>query len=168
MTYGDCFCDWKSMTCPRNTGSAHSAALGWAEERLKKIRVGKYVPPHLFLPYEGSGLMSVPLTSAKRECLCTTSALFIGVSCCSTLRLFVRARVNRANFVQPAGKKEIVSEVLGPYSSLVNLLRVHWYFLSDLNGFSKLRRRTASGSRLKDLAKEEKYRCFKATTSKSE
>lgn len=45
--------------------------------------------------------LGLPLTSASRECLWTTSALFIGVSCCKTLRLFVKARVNRANFVQP-------------------------------------------------------------------
>lgn len=42
------------------------------------------------------------LTSASRECLWTVSVLFIGVSCCRTLRLFVKARVNRANFVQPS------------------------------------------------------------------
>lgn len=82
-------------------------------------------PPHLFLPYGWSRLVSVPLTSANRECLCTTSALFMGVSCCRTLRLFVRARVSRANFVQPAGKKEIMSDVLRPHASLVCLLHVH-------------------------------------------
>lgn len=47
------------------------------------------------------GEVSLTLTSANLECLWTTSVLFIGVSCCKTLRLFVKARVNLANFVQP-------------------------------------------------------------------
>lgn len=58
---------------------------------------------------------------------------------------------------------EITSELPRLHPVLVKLLSAQRYSASDLNGFSKLPHRAASGSRLKDLEKEEKCCSFKAT-----
>lgn len=153
-------------------GLPRGAALGRAEARLKNqsreilsskninspmaIRVG-FLPP---CPRKGSGWCPPHLLRPSGSACappqpCSSASAAAGRSGCWSAPASAGQTWSNLQEKEETAS-EIVSELLRPHPVLVNLLCARPYSVSDLNSFSKLPHGAASGSRLKDLAKEEK------------